>query len=153
MAKQPAARPASTSGYSGTPLPKKLGMKAGTTLGLDGAPEGFEAVLGKLPEGARVVRAERAARQLTLWFVRTKAELARGIGKRVPRAAASGLWIVWPKRTSPLAQDLREDDVRNAGLAAGLVDFKVCAVDPDWSGLRFAQRKTEPKQATGKSGR
>jgi len=141
MAKQTAPRAASTSGYSGTPLPKKLGLHEGSTLGLDGAPAGFEDVLGRLPEGAKVVRGARAARELTLWFVRTKAELAKGIAKRAPRAEASGLWIAWPKRTSPLARDLREDDVRNAGLAAGLVDFKVCAVDEDWSGLRFAKRK------------
>ena len=66
---------------------------------------------------------------------------AAEIKKRAPLAARRGLWIVWPKQSSPLAGDLNENHVRAAGLAVGLVDYKVCAVDADWSGLKFARRK------------
>jgi hypothetical protein len=128
-------------GYSGTPLPKKLGVKEGSVIALIGAPEGFERTLGKLPGGATVTRAPRARATLTLWFVSRRAELVRRMSAMVPRAAGNGLWIVWPKRTSPLARDISENDVRKTALALGLVDFKVCAVDADWSGLRFSQRK------------
>lgn len=105
-------------------------------LGLDGAPDGFEDLLQPWPDGASVVRDAKRARGLKLWFVRTHVELARGIAKRVPRSESSGLWIVWPKLTSALSSGLREDDIRRAALAAGMVDFKVCAFDADWSALR-----------------
>jgi len=131
---------AATAGYSGTPLPRKLGIKEGTRVALIGAPPGFEAVLGALPPGAVARRGLRGAAALTLWFVRSRVELARGIAAMVPRGEASGLWICWAKRTSPLAGDVGEADVRDTALAHGLVDFKVCAVDADWSGLRFNRR-------------
>jgi hypothetical protein len=129
-------------GYSGTPLPKKLGVKEGSVIALIGAPDGFERTLGKLPVGATVTCSPRARATLTLWFVSRRAELERRIAAMAPRAAGSGLWIVWPKRTSPLAGDINENDVRKTALALGLVDFKVCAVDADWSGLRFATAKS-----------
>ena len=125
-------------GYSGTPLPKKLGIKEGSRVALIGAPPGFE--LGDLPEGAVVRRGASGAADLTLWFVRSQKELLAGVQKIAPRSAKSGLWIVWAKKTSPLAGDVTETEVRGAGLAAGMVDFKICAVDQDWSGLRFNLR-------------
>jgi hypothetical protein len=127
-----------TAGYSGTPLPKKLGIKDGTRVALLGAPVGFE--LGDLPPGARVARGARAGADLTLWFVRSRAELLKGVRAMKPRSQGSGLWIVWAKKASPLFAGVTENDVRDAALAAGMVDFKVCAVDPDWSGLRFNLR-------------
>jgi CheY-like chemotaxis protein len=126
-------------GYSGTPLPKKLGIKPGSTVALVGAPEGFETTLGTLPEGAVLVR-RAAANALTIWFVRTRAALEDGIGKMASAGEGGGLWIAWPKRTSALAADVTETHVRGVGLAAGLVDFKVCAIDETWSGLRFSKR-------------
>ena len=127
-----------TAGYSGTPLPKKLGIKEGTRVALLGAPASF--TLDALPEGALVRRGVRSKADLSLWFVRSKAELLRGVRAMKPRSAASGLWIVWAKKTSPLFAEVTENDVRNAALAAGMGDFKVCAVDEDWSGLRFNLR-------------
>ena len=132
---------AAPAGYSGTPLPKKLGIKPDARVALIGAPPGFEATLGALPEGAKVRRGARGAADLTLWFVRSKKELLAGIRGHAPRAAGSGLWICWAKKTSKLTGDVGEADVRNTALAAGIVDFKICAVDHDWSGLRFAARK------------
>ena len=125
-------------GYSGTPLPKKLGIKEGTRVALLGAPPSF--TLDALPADAIVRRGASSKADLSLWFVRSKAELLRGVRSMKPRSSGSGLWIVWAKKTSPLFAGVTENDVRDAALAAGMVDFKVCAVDADWSGLRFNLR-------------
>ena len=134
------AKPANPAGYSGTPLPQKLGIKGGTRVALVGAPERFEETLGPLPPGAALRRDRRGEADLTLWFVRRASELS-GL-RRVAAKMGQGLWICWPKKSSPLASDLNENMVRDAGLDVGLVDYKVCAVDADWSGLKFARRKS-----------
>ena len=128
-------------GYSRTPLPAKLGFKDGTTLSLVGAPRGFERLLEPLPAGARILRSAAVACEVMLVFVRTVDELAGAVARFTPRDDIHYLWLAWPKRTSPLAGPLGENDVRDAGLDAGWVDSKVCAVDDDWSGLRFTRRK------------
>ncbi|MBI3097318.1 MAG: DUF3052 domain-containing protein [Planctomycetes bacterium] len=125
--------------YSGTPLAKKLGIRPGSIVGLDGAPPDFEKLLD-LPERATVTRNGKAARSLPLWFVHSRAELTAGIRRLVPLGEKGGLWIVWPKKTSTLATDVGELEVRQTGLGSGLVDFKICAVDETWSGLRFTRR-------------
>jgi CheY-like chemotaxis protein len=129
-------------GYSGTPLPKKLGIKVGSTVLLVGAPAGFETTLGALPEGARVSRRVRAG-DVTLWFATSRAQLERDAGKLKPHAANGGLWILWPKKTSGLQSDLGEAQVRAIGLAHALVDYKICAVDDTWSGLKFSVRRAK----------
>ena len=129
-------------GYSGTPLVRKLGIKPEARLGLIAAPDGFDATLGELPPGVRVRR--RLSRQpfdVIVAFHRRRAELER----RLPALAgaldpAGGLWIAWPKRASGVPTDVTENVVRDLGLAAGLVDNKVCAVDLVWSGLRLVYR-------------
>jgi len=127
-------------GYSGTPLPKKLGVKPLSRLALFGAPEGFPRTLGTLPDGARLVRGGASA-DLAVWFVRSRADLRRDIARRARAIPAGGLWIAWRKQSSGEAGDVGEGDVRAAGLAAGLVDYKICAVDGTWSGLKFATRR------------
>lgn len=136
-------------GYSGTPLPRKLGVAEGIMTTLIGAPPRFEALLGNLPEGASVRRRSAALassgsgageRELRLWFVRGRAELQRGIRTMAARTGPRGMWICWPKQTSGIAADLTDRVVRGAGLANGLVDYKVCAVDETWSGLKFRRR-------------
>ena len=137
-----AARPPSVlAGYSGTPLPRKLGIKPGAVVRLLNAPGGFETTLGELPERARVTRRGEEPRDLTLWFVPRRCDLEDGIERVAGQVATDKLWIVWPKKTSPLASDVSQREVRAAGLHQGLVDFKVCAVDDDWSGLLFSRRK------------
>jgi hypothetical protein len=126
-------------GYSGTPLPKKLGIKEGFTVALADAPDGFPAALGPLPPGVSFTHGPRAARDLTMWFVRSRRALLSRIAS-MAKAGAHGLWILWPKRTSALATGLTQQDVRETGLGAGLVDFKVCAIDDTWSGLKFVAR-------------
>lgn len=128
-------------GYSGTPLPAKLGIKPGAIVALIGAPPGFEAALAPLPAGTRTTRAGRARADLTLWFVTSRRTLAAKMKGMAPRAERSGLWIVWPKLAAKTGSDLTEGIVRQTAIAAGLVDFKVCAVDEKWSGLRFNRRQ------------
>lgn len=143
-----------TAGYSGTPLAKKLGIKAGHRVAALGPPDHFETLLGELPDGA-VLEADpprppdfdhpdARTRDVVVLFVRDAAELARGLEPaRRLLAWDGGLWISWPKQSSPLASDLEKMAVRRAGLAAGLVDNKICAVDEDWSGLRLVYRRED----------
>jgi CheY-like chemotaxis protein len=128
-------------GYSRTPLPKKLGIKPGSRVALIGAPADFAKTLGSLPEGARLSHRSQPDPDLVLWFLRSQRDLERGIATRARALVRGSMWMVWPKRTSALKTDLVEQAVREAGLAAGLVDYKVCAVDETWSGLLFTRRK------------
>jgi hypothetical protein len=128
-------------GYSGKPLPKKLGIEANGRLALVSPPPGFLATLEPLPEGVRLRDSARGRNDVILFFATRQAELMR----RFPKLAngldfAGGLWIAWPKRASGVVTDLTEGIVREIGLAVGLVDNKVCAVDDTWSGLRFVYR-------------
>ena len=128
-------------GYSGTPLPKKLGIKPGSVVRILGAPQGFRKTLGQLPEGVELKETMRGGASLTLWFIPTRKTLSAGMVRIASRLVSGSLWMIWPKQSSGMATDLREQDVRAAGLAAGLVDYKVCAVDETWSGLLFTRRK------------
>jgi hypothetical protein len=130
------------SGYSGTPLPKKLGIKPGHRVKLLGAPEGFETdVLGDLPEGVTVVRAARGEADVIVSFHLGRADLARRMpALREAMVPNAGLWIAWPKRASKVPTDLTEDVVRELALANVLVDNKVAALDGVWSGLRLVIR-------------
>ena len=130
-----------SAGYSGTPLPRKLGVKPGDRVALIGAPDGFEPVLGELPDGVRLSRALRGSFEVIVCFCERRAELERRLARlRAALTPAGGLWLAWPKRSSGVATDLGEGLVREFGLAAGLVDNKVCAIDETWSGLRFVYR-------------
>jgi CheY-like chemotaxis protein len=146
LAARPKAKPVvpgTMAGYSGTPLPRKLGIRPGSALALLGAPAGFEtSTLGPLPEGVTVRADMRKPFRVGLLFARSKADLER----RFPSAAKAmgepgALWIVWPKKASGVATDLDGNTVRAFGLAAGLVDYKIAAIDATWSGLCFARRK------------
>jgi hypothetical protein len=125
-------------GYSGTPLPKKLGIKPGSTVALLAAPAGFE--LGELPDGASVRLDARGRADLVVWFVGARRELRPERLRRL--ADGRPLWIAWPKKASGVQTDLTENVVRDAGLAQGLVDTKVCAIDETWSGLLFWRRRS-----------
>jgi hypothetical protein len=127
--------------YSGTPLPRKLGIKPGSLVYLVKAPEGFVDLLGALPDGAELRRGIDGDPDLTLWFTRSRDELERGMDRMTLLAEKGGLWILWPKKSSGVTSDLSQNIVREVAMAAGLVDFKVCSVDETWSGLRFARKK------------
>jgi hypothetical protein len=137
-------------GYSGTPLPKKLGIKPGHRVAFAGAPDGFAVALGELPPGVEHAPAAGPA-DVIVAFVRTAAEAESRLAELKPRLAFDGgLWIGWPKKSSPLSLGLSENAIREVGLAAGLVDNKVCAIDEDWSGLRFVYRREDRPANAGR---
>lgn len=137
-------------GYSGTALTQKLGIKPGSRVALLRAPKGFECALDPMPDGARLRHQARGQHDVVLFFATRLAELERRFDT-LARATgyAGGLWIAWPKRTASVATDLREGVVREVGLAHGLVDNKVCAVDDTWSGLRFVYRLADRPASNG----
>ena len=138
----PSAMPDSRiAGYSRTPLPKKLGIKEGSSVALVAAPQGFAATLGALPAGAKLHASPRAKRDLTICFVRSLKALRTAMPSMVEASKQGGVWFAWPKKASGIATDVSETEVRALGLAAGLVDHKICAIDQTWSGLRFALRR------------
>ncbi len=131
-------------GYSGTPLPQKLGIRPGARLRFVAAPAEFAGALGALPAGVRFVA--RGTADVVVFFTDRRAELGRRfapLARGLDRAG--GLWIAWPKKVSGLPTDLDENAVREIGLSAGLVDNKVCAIDETWSGLRFVVRLVDRK--------
>jgi hypothetical protein len=137
-------------GYSGTPLPKKLGIKPGARLGLVAPPDEFAQTLGDLPDGVSRGPVTRGTTpfDVIVCFARSSKQLARALPALPARLAPTGgLWIAWPKKSAQksggLATDLTEAEVRARGLATGLVDNKVCAIDDTWSGLRFVVRLAE----------
>lgn len=137
---EPAIPESNLAGYSGTPLVKKLGIKAGYKVALVGAPAGFDKTLGAVPDGV-TLRHRLISADLIIWFAKSQAELGRRIAALAERIGDGGMWIAWPKRASGKASDLTQNDVRRVGLANGLVDYKICAIDATWSGLKFARRK------------
>lgn len=128
-------------GYSGTPLPKKLGIRPGAVCAFLGAPPEFAAALGALPAELEVRSQAKGPLDVAVLFTTSRADLTKRFGRAAKALAqAGGLWVAWPKKASGVATDLTEDVVREIGLAAGLVDNKVCAIDATWSGLRFVIR-------------
>jgi len=128
-------------GYSGKPLVAKLGIKPDTRIAILRAPKGYDRVLGKLPP--RVTRRPSIVGPLDFvqFFTNEKRELERRFAALARSLAPAGmLWISWPKQASGVATDLTEDMIRAIGLAHGLVDVKVAAVDDVWSGLKFVRR-------------
>jgi hypothetical protein len=126
-------------GYSGTPLQRKLGVEPGTRVAVIGGPAGFAERL----EGARISRRLRGSFELIVFFATSRRSLERRLPALLRARAVSGrIWLAWPKRASGVVTDLDDGVVRSIGLATGLVDNKVCAIDETWSGLRFVARRT-----------
>jgi hypothetical protein len=131
-------------GYSGTPLPQKLGIKAGARVALVDPPAGFHELLGELPDGASFVVPGAGAIDVAVCFVASELGLAdRFLELKQHLHQAGGLWIAWPKRRAGTPAGIGENAIREVGLAAGLVDNKVCAIDERWSGLRFVFRRED----------
>lgn len=137
-------------GTSGTPLPKKLGMKPGHRVLLLEAPDTFETTLGEVPPELDLLREPIDAPDIQILFVVERAvfeaEFALAL-KRLPPAGA--IWVGWPKRASKVPTDMTEDVVREVALPTGVVDNKVCAIDSVWSGLRLVVRKANRAAWTG----
>jgi hypothetical protein len=128
-------------GYSGTPLPKKLGIKPGARVRLLDAPLDVRAELSDALAECEIANEGKVPLDFAMLFTKSKADLAKEF-KRVSKALAPAgmLWVSWPKKSSGVTTDLNENIVRDIGLAAGLVDIKVCAVTEVWSGLKFVRR-------------
>jgi hypothetical protein len=129
-----------TAGHSGTPLPRKLGIKPESRVLLVAAPPGF--AVDPLPAGAVVhTRAGASAYDVVVAFCPDARRMRDRFTKAVPRLATAGaLWIAWPKRASGVTTDLTDNVVREHGLDEGLVDVKVAAIDETWSGMKFVRR-------------
>ena len=132
--------------YKHTPLTKKLGIKPGSTIALIDPPSDFMETLGKLPEGATITKNANEGADIVIWFPRTSKDLETHITEIVsPLIPAVKLWIAWPKKqATEMAPDLTQATVRKIGLATGLVDYKICAINEIWSALLFTKRKLEP---------
>jgi hypothetical protein len=131
--------PAGHKDYSATRLARKLGIREGSRVLVVGPPAGFS--LGPLPTGIETVTAARGRLDVTLLFVRTRAELRRRFPNLVRRLEPAGrLWVAWPKKASGLQTDLSFDLVQGLGLEAGLVDNKSASIDEAYQGLQFVYR-------------
>jgi len=126
-------------GYSGTPLPKKLGIKG--EVALIGAPDGFARLIGVEP-----ARLAKGAIDVVILFASQQKTLKAALGKAAAALKEDGnLWVAWPKKSSGVATDVTENLLREIILPTGLVDNKVCAIDETWSGLRFCKRLKDRK--------
>jgi hypothetical protein len=129
-------------GYSGTPLPRKLGIGDGVRFTIVHAPDGFASTLGELPAGTAWRRHLRPGLDVVVAFYTARASLARDWPRLTASVEPTGtVWIAWPKRASKVVTDITEDVLRAELLPTGWVDNKVCAIDDTWSGLRFALRR------------
>ncbi len=130
-------------GYSATPLPRKLGIKPGHAVVLVDAPSQAEGLLTPLPADVSL-RGDLRGRgdfDVAVLFCRSRRDLRRRFARVAKRLTPEGgLWVAWPKKSSGVATDLSDSVVRDFGLATGMVDNKVCAIDETWSGLRFVVR-------------
>jgi hypothetical protein len=132
------------SGYSGTPLAKKLGIRAGARLFVRTAPDNYAALLAPLPPDVETVTRMSARTDMAHLFATRRRDLSTALVKarRAMRDDAV-IWVSWPKRSSGVATEVTEDVVRELALPLGLVDIKVCAVDDTWSGLKLMLRRSE----------
>ena len=128
-------------GYSGTPLPKKLGIKPGLRVSLLDAPPQVREQLSAELADCEMIRDAKTTPDFAIAFVKSKTALTKEFKRITKLLAPAGMfWVSWPKKSSGVATDLNENIVREIGLAAGLVDVKVCAVTEVWSGLKFVRR-------------
>jgi len=129
-------------GYSGTPLAKKLGIKAGSSVHAIGAPANYRRLLEPLPEPVSFIARADASTDLVHLFTTRSAELSKTLGKlRNTLAPSASVWVSWPKKASKVPTDITEDTIRALALPLGYVDIKVCAVTDVWSGLKLVVRK------------
>lgn len=130
-------------GYSGTPLARKLGIKRGFRVKTKRAPTDYQQLLAPLPADVRI--SARFRDRIDLWhlFARSRSDLSADLKRATKEIPKDGMiWVSWPKKASGVATDMTEDAIRKAALPLGLVDVKVCAVDDTWSGLKLVIRKS-----------
>ena len=127
-----------SSGYSGTPLEKKLGFRERTKVRIVNPPDHYFTLFEALPKAIEICNERKSKKNLIHYFTSKAKELERDIHSLKNEIHTNGIiWISWPKKSSKIATDISEDTIRNLALASGLVDVKVCAVDEVWSGLKL----------------
>lgn len=127
-----------SSGYSGTPLAKKLGFREGLKVRIINPPEHYFDLFEVLPNAIEFSHERKPKKDLIHYFTRNAKELERDILSLKNEITTNGIiWISWPKKSSKIVTDVTEDTIRNLALACGLIDVKVCAVDEVWSGLKL----------------
>jgi len=132
-----------TTGYSGTPLAKKLSLKDGLRVWWEDMPDSVRAEIAAAGLGLHILSAPEAPIDAAHIFVTSRAALEEGIARLLPLLAPAGfLWVSYPKKASKVPTDITEDAIREIALPLGLVDVKVCAVDATWSGLKLMIRKS-----------
>lgn len=134
-------------GYSGTPLPRKLGVKENQRIALVSEPRSFLDQLGALPKNTHVVSKLTAPLDLVVLFVESERALSKQFPAIAKKISTNGMiWVAWPKKSSGVPTDLSFERVQRIGLDCGLVDVKICAVDEVWSGLKFVIRLKDRKK-------
>ena len=129
-------------GYSGTPLAKKLGIKEGSRIALVGAPKGYLSLLDPMPGGVRVAERVSSSTDIVHVFSTRRADLLKSLTSyRSKLGPTAAVWVSWPKKSAKIATEVTEDVIRELALPMGFVDVKVCAVDEVWSGLKLVLRK------------
>jgi hypothetical protein len=131
--------------YSGTPLPKKLGIKEHAGVLVVSPPKGFHETLGRLPGGSEIVDRDVPAVDVVILFATRAEDLGQFEMLSAKLSPAGGLWVAWPKKSSAIPSDLDFQSVQQVGLTAGLVDNKSCSIDEQWQGLRFVVRLEDRK--------
>ena len=135
-----------TAGYSGTPLPQKLGIKPGLSVVTINAPTNYRRLLGTIPEGVTFSGRLRPESSFVHVFAKKRSELSNRLAVSREQIADTGtVWVSWPKRSSGVPTDVTEDAVRAVALPLGFVDVKVCAIDETWSGLKLMVRRENRK--------
>lgn len=126
------------SGYSGTPLVKKLGLKQGFKISIINTPEHYFNLLTGLPDQIEIINNPKIKKDFIHFFIKEEAELSSNILFLKNQLKTNGMiWISWPKKTSKVVTNITEDIIRKIALGNGLVDIKVCAIDEVWSGLKL----------------
>jgi hypothetical protein len=151
-APRPVVHTSAFAAYAGRSLIQRLGIRPGMRVALASAPGDFKATLAPLPEGVRLTSGLARRQNLILWFVRRPADLRRGLVGIHERLGEAHLWIAWPKGGSAARGDLTQQIVRAQGLAAGLVDYKICSINSTWSALLFRRRplqQARPRHSRG----
>jgi hypothetical protein len=132
-----------TSGYSGTPLAKKLSLKDGMRVWFDGMPESVREEIEAEGLQLQLLDAPTAPIDAAHIFATSRANLETKLKQLLPLLSPAGMiWVSWPKKASKVATDITEDVIRDVALPLHLVDVKVCSVDDIWSGLKFVVRKS-----------
>ena len=131
-----------TTGYSGTPLAKKLGIKAGFVVAVVNGPANYRELIDPVPDDVRIVEQAESATDLVHLFTNSRDELFGKLAELVRQIKQDGsIWVSWYKKAARLPTEITEDTIREAAFPLGLVDVKVCAVDDRWSGLKLVIRK------------